>query len=149
MKKYSIFFFFLFCSCFINSEGRIIFYDFNETKYNVEKALLDAIGEDSSSSSWITISETDGVENIFLHFKDSPEEEYLLGFTCDSLDWKENPNSRLGLLGINYGDGWKFRRDNLSLKERNRIQLRFEKEILSKIKYPYDKSDETGTCKGM
>lgn len=149
MKKISFFSLLLFCSCFNNPEGRITFYDFNETKYDVEKALLDSIGEDSTRSSWITISETRGVEDIYLHLKGKPEEEYLLGFTCDSLDWKANPNSRLALSGVNYGDGWKFRRDNLSLKERNRIQLRFEKEILSRIKFTYHKSDETGGCKGM
>jgi hypothetical protein len=152
MKKYSIFFLLL-SSCFINSEGRIVFYDFTETKYNVEKVLVDSFGNEKDSScitcsNRIVISPTDGTENIFVHFKDMPKEEYLLGFTCDSLDWKENPNSRLGLIGVNYGNGWKFRRD-LSSKEQSRIQIRLEKEILSKIKFPYQKSDETGTCKGM
>lgn len=153
MKKYSIFLLVLLSSCFINPAGRIVFYDFAETKYVVEKTLIDSFANDSDSACTtcpyrITVSPTDGTENIFIHFNNMPDEEYLLGFTCDSLDWKENPHSRLALVGINYGNGWKFRRD-LSDKEQKRMQLRLEKEILPRIKFPYYKSDETGTCKGM
>lgn len=44
MKKYSIVFLLLFTACFNNPEGRIVFYDFNATKYDVEKALVDKFG---------------------------------------------------------------------------------------------------------
>jgi len=134
-------------SCFVNPEGRLVFYDFNSPKATVEQKLFTIINADSSSG--ISVEEgdknVDVNERIYVNFKNSPKETYEIGFTCDSTEWNHSPDSRLGLIGKNDGVKWRFARD-MGKDEEARMQARFETEVLSKLGEPYVKSNETNTC---
>ena len=73
-------------------------------------------------------------------FKNNPEELYQIGFTGDSTNWNQNSSCRLGLISVYQGKQFQYENE-LSNKEIERIEKRFETEILSKIKYSYFKSN--------
>ena len=131
---------------FLNScgnTGHIVFYDLDNNKYTVEMKLLNVINKDSFyvvPSKWEFSKEGDIFERIYVYFKNNPEEMYRIGFTGDSAVWKNSSNCRLGLISQWVDNGWNNESD-LSRKEKERIQERFEREILSKIKYRYIKSE--------
>ena len=141
MIKY-IFLIFCFSSC-AGTTGHLKFYDFDITKYEVEKALLQVINEDSTyrvPAKWKSHTKGDSFERIYFYFPHGPEELYQIGFTGDNNEWQKSSTSRLGLISIYQGKQFMYE-DELSWKEQDRIQKRFEEEILSKIKYSYNKND--------
>jgi len=148
MKKYSIFIFLFFLSA-CGYTGRIVFYEFNISKYEVESEIRNIIDSNRyfiTPEKWKSHTEGDYFETMYVYFKNSPEELYQIGFQCDSATWKISKGSRLALIGIfQERTMFQFRKD-LSRKEKDRIQERFESEFLSKLKYQYTKSDETGGC---
>ena len=122
--------------------GHVQFYNFSAPKHDVEKELRYIINEDSAHSvpvKWADIYKDPGpIEYIYIYFSKLPEEMYQVGFTGDSNEWKNSANCQLGLVGLFNGDHWEYRKE-LSYSEMERIRERFEKEILSRIKYNYYK----------
>ncbi len=130
-----------FMSC--GTIGHVQFYNFSVSKSEVEKELRYIINKDSVHSvpaKWADIYEDSSpIELIYLYFSKFPEEMYQVGFT-NSNEWKTAANCKLSLDGVFNGDHWEFRKE-LSYSEMKRIRERFEKEILSKMKYTYFKSN--------
>ena len=126
--------------------GHIMLYNFNAPKYDVHKEILDVINKDSTYTvpkKWIEVAKEakeagDGLEYFFLYFKHKPEEMYEMQF-ADSASWNNSLKSSLGLNSRFDGHFWKYGKD-LSSKENERITKRFEDEILSKLKYGFEKS---------
>jgi hypothetical protein len=123
--------------------GHVMLYNFNGNKYDVQKEIFGVINKDSIYSVPKKWSEDthelgDNLEYFFLYFKSSPEEMYRIQF-ADSASWNNSPKSCLGLISRFDGSFWKYR-DDLSNKEIKRITKRFESEILSKVRYSYDKN---------
>ena len=130
-----------FSSC--GTTGHIAFYKFEVNKYEVEKEILNIVNRDSIfivPNKWIEHTKGDYFERIYIYFKRNPEELYQIGFTGDANEWKQSSSSKLGLISIYNGTLFQYETD-LSNKEQARIQSRFEHEILSKIKYSYNKSN--------
>jgi hypothetical protein len=124
--------------------GHVQFYNFSVSKYEVDKELRYIITKDSAHlvpPKWIDIYKTHReIEVIYVYFSKSPEEMYRVGFTGDDSEWKNSSNCKLSLDGLFNGDHWEYRRE-LSYSEMKRIRGRFEKEILSRIKYNYYKTN--------
>lgn len=140
MMKYILFIFCLY-SCG-GTTGHIEFYNFNATKYEVENALLQVINNDTTykvPKKWRSHTKDDYFERIYIYFSNRPNELYQIGFT-DSNEWQKSATCRLGLISIYQGEQFMYE-DDLNWKEQERIQKRFEEEILTKIKYTYIKSD--------
>jgi len=138
--KYFIAFLLFLSSC--GTTGHLVFYHFDADKYDVEKEILNVINKDSAYTvpqKWVEHTKGDYFERIYIYFKKNPEELYQIGFTGDSSDWKHSTTSRLGLISVYQGEQFKYE-DELSNREINRIENRFETDILSKIKYTYYKS---------
>ncbi len=115
----------------------MIFYEFDQNKYLVEREILKVIYQDSAfmvPAKWRGYDEGDTREMMYLYFKNPPEEIYQIGFTHDTTIWKIAPQCTLGLISKFDGDSWKYDK-NLETKEIDRITLRFEAEFLSKLKY--------------
>jgi hypothetical protein len=91
-----------------------MFYNFSATKYQVEKELKDVAKKDSTY--------------------------FEIGFTNDSTVWKQSKTSQLGLISVFKGHQFEYEED-LSNKEIDRITELFEREILSKVKSKYYKSE--------
>lgn len=142
MRRFGVilFLFIFFESC--GTTGNVQLYNFNASKNEVERKLRNIINEDSVHSvpvKWADIYKNPGpIEYIYLYFSKSPEEMYQVGF-ANSEEWKTAANCQLGLIGLFNGDHWEYRK-GLSYIEMKRIRERFEKEILSKLKYTYSKS---------
>jgi len=147
MKYFSVIALIFLYSCFVNPEGRIVFYDFNSPKAAVEQKLFTTINADSSGGIFVEEGDknVNAFEVIYVNFKNSPKETYQVGFTCDSMEWNHSPNSRLALIGVSDGKKWQFARD-LNKQQMERMQQRFEAEVLLKLGESYVKSNETNTC---
>ena len=135
--------FLLLSSIFLEScgtTGHVQFYNFDTRKDEVEKELRFIIHERSGHSipaKWSDIYKDPGpIEYIYVYFSKLPEEMYQVGFTGDSNEWKTSVKCQLGLVGLFRGDHWEYRKE-LSYKEIERMKKRFEREILSKIRYAY------------
>src|SRR6266700_5077834 len=134
-RLYQLLILFLFSGC--GTTGHVKFYDFNVSKYDVEKEIIRVIRADSVHqvpNKWLSHTAGDYFERIYIYFANSPEELYQVGFTGDSTEWNISSTCRLGLISIYQGDQFQYQRD-LSSKEIIRIQNRFEQEVLRKIKY--------------
>ena len=142
MKKYlTMFILIIYSSC--GTTGRIMFYHFNVSKYVVDKQLIDILSKDSLyvvPVKWSNCKDGDVVEMRYVYLKSPPEEIYRMAFKYDSTIWKQTSISSLAFVSQFNGEIWKNERE-LSKKELERITKRFEEEILSKIKYPYYKSE--------
>ena len=138
--KYCFILLVLLSSC--GTTGHIIFYQFEANKYDVEKEILNVINNSSHTlpTKWKDCNKGDYFEMTYVYFKNNPEEIYRLRFKYDSSIWNTSSTSTLALISQFDGDTWR-NDDELSNKEIQRIQKRFETEILSKIKVPYFKSD--------
>lgn len=139
MKYFIVFLLFL-SSC--GTTGHLVFYHFDANKYDVEKEIVNVINKDFAyklPTKWSGVNKGDYFEMIYIYFKNNPEEIYRTGFTGDSSLWKHSSTSRLALVSQFDGDIWR-NESELSNKEVERIEKRFETEILSKIKYTYYKS---------
>ena len=139
--KYCIVFLLFLASC--GTTGHLVFYNFNADKYDVEKEILKVINKDSTYTvpqKWIEHTKGDYFERLYVYFKKNPEELYQIGFTGDSSDWKHSSTSRLGLISVYQGKQFQYE-DELSYKDIERIEKRFEAEILSNVKYTYYKSE--------
>ncbi|PUZ19170.1 hypothetical protein DCM91_20850 [Chitinophaga costaii] len=131
----------LFYSC--GTTGHIVFYNFDANKYDVEREILNILNRDSIyivPDKWREHIEGDYFERIYIYFKSNPEELYQIGFTGDAKTWKRSMSSKLGLISIYNGKQFLYETD-LSNKEQKRIQNRLEKELLSKIKYTFKRSN--------
>lgn len=124
--------------------GHIQFYNYNISKDSLENDLLSVINEDSlytAPSKWNDYElGIDTVYDIFILFQSNPKEIYQLDFIGPPTDWKVNTTCKLALVGVFDGKLWHFEKD-LSSDEKARVMQRFEEEILSKMKYPYTKSN--------
>jgi len=138
-----------FFSC--GTTGKIGFYDFNAPKTEIENQLYKIIGDSSEYAiplKWKIHTEGDYFERYYIYFREGPEELYQIGFTCDSLEWATSPVSKLALVAV-FQEGTQFHyNSDLSYNERMRVQVRFETEIISKIKYTAVKNDNTPRCAG-
>ena len=135
----SILFLFICFSC--GSTGRVMFYDFNASKYKVEKEILSIINNGPNHTlppKWIGGTKGDYLEYFYIYFKNNPEEMYQIGFKYDSLTWNESSNCSLAIVSQFSGEEWKYEKD-LSNNEIDRITKRFEDVILSKLSYGYIK----------
>jgi hypothetical protein len=120
-----------------------MFYDFYHSKYEVEDEIKRVINENQNyvvPVKWKDSNKGDIFETIYVYMKSNPEELYQIGFTDDSAVWKNSSTSRLALILQFDGDTWRNNAE-LSRKEKDRITKRFEHEILSKIKYEYNKTE--------
>ena|GEM_PF-3170223 len=141
MRKYCLFLLFMMLFSCAGTTGRIMLYNFNEPKIAVELALNSVINQSPIFQvplKWEDCKNGDAVERIYLYFKDQPAEVYMLGFKYDSSIWRASSVSTLAIVGKYDGTIWKFKQD-LNDSEVKRITIRFETEILSKIKYPFYK----------
>ena len=124
--------------------GHIQFYNYNVSKDALENDLLSVINEDSlytAPSKWNDYElGIDTVYDIFVLFQSNPKEIYQFDFIGPPTDWKVSTTCKLALVGVFDGKLWHFEKD-LSSDEEARVMKRFEEEILSKIKYPYSKSN--------
>lgn len=132
----------IFSSC--GHEGHIQFYNFDASKYVIEKEILKAINEDSVYTvpqKWIEGTKGNNYfETMYVYFKNNPEEMYQIGFIGDSTDWNNSSSSTLAIIIQFNGEVWNYKND-ISRKGIVRITKRFEDEILSKIPYRYSKSN--------
>ncbi len=123
--------------------GHITFYNFSNPKTDIENNLLSVINKDSIYTPPLQWNGyelgKDTIYDIFVYFKDAPQEIYLIRFT-NKENWEHTNYSKLGLVGLFDGKLWHFEKD-LCSDEEARVMKRFEEEILSKIKYPYTKSN--------
>lgn len=129
-----------FTSC--GTTGHIVFYDFSASKYDVQNAIVKVLSQYPQyevPSKWSNVDKGDYFERMYIYFKNPPEELYRIGFTGDSSTWKSESTSRLGIVSHFDGEVWRNERD-LSNKEKERIQNRFESEILSKLLFKYNKT---------
>ena len=81
-------------------------------------------------------------DDFFIYFNQSPEELYWVKYYRDKMYWQEHPkNSRIVLVGVfTHDEKWNLYDEfKLCYKGKKRIEKRFEKEILSKLKYSYIK----------
>lgn len=140
--KYFIFVFFVFLVSCQGTEGRIVFYEFNYSKYEIEKALLSLQKTDSIliSKRNIDIKEGFYFDEISVSINPHPQEKYLLRFTGDSTEWNQTAFCRLALLAKFDGEVWRFRSD-LNSQEKLRMQKLFEEKVLSRIGYTYFKNN--------
>ena len=131
---------FFLTSC--GTTGHISFYNFNASKAEIENEIMSTINDDSTYTvpkKWLSHTSDDYFKRIYIYFKDKPEELYQIGFTNEA-DWQDSPSSRLGLISVYSGHQFQYESD-LSKKEIQRITKRFETQILSKVKYPYSKTE--------
>jgi len=129
-----------FTSC--GTTGHIIFYDFDANKYDVHNEIVKVLNQNPQykvPSKWGNVDKGDYFERMYIYFKSQPEEIYRIGFTGDSSLWKSTSTSRLGIVSQFDGEVWRNERD-LSDKTKQRIQQRFESEILSKVVFKYNKT---------
>ncbi len=140
-NKVLVFLLLMIISC--GTLGHIVFYKFDESKLAVEKELLRIINEDSLYTPPLEWNDyklgQDSLYDIFIYFKDTPKEIYLVRFT-DRETWSHSNSSQLGLVGVFDGQFWYFEKD-LNSKEESRLMKRFEVEILSKFPYSYKKEN--------
>lgn len=80
------------------------------------------------------------LDSRIFYFKDSPEEMYYVTFRGGKTA-SLNTLASISIRAVSSGKGKWLVQDDLNDKECERIELRFESEILSKIKYNYYKSD--------
>ncbi len=142
MKKILIFILFALYSISCGTlAGHIVFYNFNASKYDVDAAFKEAINSSPYKlpQRLEYIHQADYFERIYINYTSNPEEMYQIGFTGDSTDWNKSSTCKLGLIGQFNGKTWLFERD-LSRKEMERIENRFEQTILSRVNYSYYKS---------
>jgi len=139
LKKYKIaLLLILFTSC--GTSGHIQFYDFTVPKLEVKKELISIINSNNkykAPTHWNNYELGETSDDIFIYFDSNPKELYVVGFR----EYKElfdKNESILALIGIFDGKLWHFARD-LNRNEENRAKGRLEKEILSKMKYSYNK----------
>ena len=130
-----------FSSC--GTTGHILFYNFSQSKYDVEKDILHVINKNTDhkvSEKWKDCGKGDYFERIYVYFISDSEELYQIGFVGNSKDWNASPTCRLGLIAQYDGNIWRYESD-LSRKEIGRITKRFEQEVLSKLQLNYYKSE--------
>jgi hypothetical protein len=152
----------LFSSC--GTTGHIRFYDYNVPKDTLQYIINQFLEKNpsykfpsndldwqkyhlqDSSIIWM-INDKDQVEAQYIHgkktrdliyFKQTKEEVYWIGYSGDEKYWKEHPtNSRLALIGFSKKGKYCLLNNRLGLREKKRIEKRFEKEVLFKLPYPY------------
>jgi hypothetical protein len=74
------------------------------------------------------------LESRIFYFKSSPEEMYYVTFIGDSTVMADTNKVRIGIRAIDNGIGRWFVEKDLDPKERERIEKRFNDEIVSKLK---------------
>ena len=116
--------------------GHLKFYNYNDTKQNVEKNLLKTIADNNYTApkNWNNYEQgSDTLRDIYILFNSTPKEIYQLGFKGDSAEWRTNKTScTLALVGVFDGQLWHFAKD-LNSEEIKRIETRLENEILNKM----------------
>ena len=123
--------------------GHIALYNFDSSKNKVEEKIVTILISDSSfeiPQKWKEHMNGDYFKRLYIYFKEKPEEIYQFGFSGDSVSWSLNSTCKLGLISIYQGDQFKYEED-LSKQDKARIELRFEKEFLSKINFKYYKTE--------
>jgi hypothetical protein len=118
--------------------GHLKFYNFNNTKDSVMNDLLSVINYNSlyvAPPHWNNYEQgIDTIRDIYVYFQSNPKEIYQLGFKGDTAEWRLNKKScTLALVGVFNGKTWAFEKD-MKTKEIERVEKRFEMEILSKMK---------------
>jgi len=75
----------------------------------------------------------DFLESSLFYFKNSPEELYYISFVGDSATFADTTQVSIAVRAVtNESSGWQLEKD-VSSGERNRIELRFRKEIVEKL----------------
>lgn len=82
----------------------------------------------------------------FFYLKSQPEEMIVFSYTEYPKNWETIPNSRIGIIAtIRYNPQKKilffYKVENLTDEEKERVRLRFEKEVLSKLNIEYERDD--------
>jgi hypothetical protein len=67
------------------------------------------------------------------YFKDKPEEMYYVSLIDDSIMTGDTSQTGLAIRAVNRGDEW-MQVDKFDYKQQRKIQRRFNKEIISKLK---------------
>ena len=120
--------------------GHIQFYNFIVSKSDAKSELNKVINLNGYSAPlhWNQYEQGKNKEDIFIYFKSGPRELYVVAFA----DYSDNPAYKdrtvRALIGAFDGKLWHFASD-LSWSEQSRIEERFEKEILNKVKVSYTK----------
>lgn len=116
-------------------------YRYSEKKVVIEKELLTVLklNSDTIPLKWKQYyKKFDFMNDNYVYFKKNPEEILRIGFIQFGSNWEENDYSELGM--FLWFDGKKWYRDyEIDDKNKARIIKRLEKEILSKMKYKYEK----------
>lgn len=143
----NLFFFFFsfvsFVSCHHEGYPSMVRYRYSEKKEVIEKELLRVIklNSDTIPLKWKQYyKKFDFMDDNYVYFKKNPEEILRIGFIQFGNNWEENDYSELGMFLWFDGKNW-YRDYEIDDENKARIIKRLEKEILSKMKYRYEKED--------
>jgi hypothetical protein len=80
---------------------------------------------------------------VYIYFKNKPEEVYWLSYYMNEKYWSEHPNnSRLAIVAVvKKGGKWRYSDAvfNRFFKGRKRVEQRLEQEVLNKLPFKYEK----------
>ncbi len=130
-------------SCTGEGYKNIQFYNYSDSKYNVEKDFLQVVSTttDTIPSKWKEYAVSlDFMDDKFIYFQNNPEEILRVNFTGDTTQWSSTNTCNISLFGLFKGEKWMFYHD-ISSDEKERIKKRLETEILSKMRHSYTKED--------
>jgi predicted small lipoprotein YifL len=140
-----LFLLFLCASC--GTTGHIYYYDYDIPKDSLKQALTEFFEENPQYKKPEKFKEYTGEDfrkglDVFFYFKENPEELYWAGYMEGDQSYLDaHPDEcTFGLIAFaSPGGRWQYER-NLWFWEEKRVRERFEKEILSKLKYKYVKA---------
>lgn len=165
-KKLNILFYFsslyLLFSC--GTTGKIAFYDYQVSKDTLQTCINNFLTKNENyvfpinDSAWINYTPQDSVisyeliedhlvyknlkcSEVYIYFKEKPEEVYRLSYYMDEKYWMNHPNySRLVLVSIvKKGKKWRYSDPifNSFFRGRKRVEKRLELEVLNKLQCKY------------
>ena len=122
--------------------GHIQFYNIQASKEMVDSVVIKLSTNTPIPNKWKKyVQSMDFLDEKFYYFDSSPEEVYRFGCVGDSLDWKSHANCKIALYGIFDGKSWRVTNE-INKEEQERMRLRFEKLVLGKMGFHFERVDE-------
>ena len=120
--------------------GGFDFRRFPVDKYKLELAVDSLFTLDSTlkmPNNWKRLDDWeergyDFLDTRIFFFKKSPVEMYYVSFIGDSSLWAKSDHSEIAIRAIGTGAGWTLE-ENISENERERIENRFDKNIIKRL----------------